>query len=82
MEEDEGIDFQIQALPYGDLNDLVVPIGISTNSSSLRISVADSSLDNFTNVFLEDRIKKLPPNRHKTPQRKIDTALQIKVMFK
>ena len=22
MEEDEGIDFQIQALPYGDLNDL------------------------------------------------------------
>ena len=58
MEEDEGIDFQIQALPYGDLNDLVVPIGISTNSSSLRISVADSSLDNFTNVFLEDRIKK------------------------
>ena len=31
---------------------------------------------------LEDRIKKLPPTRQKTPQRKIDTALQIKVMFK
>ena len=57
IEEDEGIDFQIQALAYGDLNDLVVPIGISTNSSSLKISVADSSLDNFTNVFLEDRLE-------------------------
>lgn len=31
---------------------------------------------------LEDRIKKLPPARQRTPQRKIDTALQIKVMFK
>ena len=30
---------------------------------------------------LESRIKKLPPNKQKTPQRKIDTALQIKIMF-
>ncbi len=56
LKDDEGIDFQIQALPIDELNNLVIPLGITTNSSKLTLSVADSSIDNFINIFLEDKL--------------------------
>lgn len=56
LDGDEGIDFQIQALPFDQLNNLVVPLGITTSSSKLKLSVADSSIDNFINIFLEDKL--------------------------
>ena len=36
VEEDEGIDFQLQSLAYNDLKDVVVPLGITTKSSSSK----------------------------------------------
>ena len=55
VEEDEGIDFQIQALPFNDLKDIVVPLGITTKSSSLKLSVKENTIDHLYNLYLEDR---------------------------
>ena len=57
VEDDEGIDFQIQALPYNDLKDVVIPLGITTNSSSLKLSIKENTIDHLYNLYLEDRQK-------------------------
>ncbi len=57
VEEDKGVNFYIQALPYGDLNDLVIPLGINTKSSSLDLSIKESSIDDFYNLYLHDKLK-------------------------
>lgn len=57
VDEDEGLDFQIQALPYKDLKDIVIPLGISTNSSSLKLSIKENTIDHLYNLYLEDRQK-------------------------
>ena len=56
VEEDEGVDLQIQALPYNDLKDLVIPLGITTKSPSLQLSVNENSIDHLYRVYLEDRL--------------------------
>ena len=57
VDEDKGTDFHIQALPLSGLKDLVIPLGITTKSSSLELSVIENSLDDFYNVYLEDNLK-------------------------
>ena len=57
VDEDKGTDFHIQALPLSGLKDLVIPLGITTKSSSLELSVIENSLDDFYNVYLEDKLK-------------------------
>ena len=54
-QESSGIDFQIQALSNDDLKDAVVPLGITTKSSKLELSIKESTLDHLYNVYLEDR---------------------------
>ena len=56
IQDDKGIDLQIQALPYNDLKDIVVPLGITTKSSRLELSVEDNTIDHLYNIFLEDRL--------------------------
>ena len=56
VEEDNGEELQIQALPYNDLKDLVVPIGITTESPFLQLSIIESSIDHLYRVYLEDRL--------------------------
>jgi hypothetical protein len=56
VEEDEGVDLQIQALPYNDLKDLVIPLGITTKSPSLQLSINENSIDHLYRVYLEDRL--------------------------
>ena len=56
VEEDEGHPLEKQHLPYSELNNLIVPLVLSTNSSSLKLSVEQNSIDNLINVFLEDKL--------------------------
>ena len=56
IEEDKGVNFHNQALPYIDLKDLVVPLGFTTKSSSLQLSIKENSIDHLYNIYLEDRL--------------------------
>ena len=56
LEEDEGIDFDIQALPYSDLRDIIIPLGLETKSSRIQFSLFEKELSHLYNVFLEDRL--------------------------
>ena len=56
VEEDKGEDLQIQALPYNDLKDVVVPLGITTKSPSLQLSIIENSIDHLYSIYLEDRL--------------------------
>ena len=56
VEEDKGTDFHIQALPYNDLKDVVVPLGITTKSSSLQLSIKENSIDHLYSIYLEDKL--------------------------
>ena len=56
VEDDQGTDFQIQALPYSDLSDAVIPLGITTNSSSLKLSIKENSIDHLYSIYLEDKL--------------------------
>ena len=57
VNDDKGTNFSIQALPYNDLKDLVVPLGITTESSSLELSVTENSIDDFYRIYLEDKLE-------------------------
>tara|TARA_A100001011_G_C14306845_1_gene843556 strand:+ start:49 stop:1605 length:1557 start_codon:yes stop_codon:yes gene_type:complete len=57
VEEDKGTNFMLQVLPHGDLNELVIPLGIDTKSSSLDLSIKESSIDDFYNLYLHDKLK-------------------------
>ena len=36
LEGDQGVDMGIQTLPYSDLKDVIIPLGIETESSSIN----------------------------------------------
>ncbi len=57
VEDDKGVNLHNQALSSYDLNDVIVPLGIKSNSSSLKLKVKDNNLDHLYNVYLEDRQK-------------------------
>ncbi|WP_051209826.1 galactose oxidase-like domain-containing protein [Gelidibacter mesophilus] len=56
LEDNKGLGIAIQALPYEDFNDVVVPLGIrAKGGQELTISVDDlSTLPSNVNVYLED----------------------------
>ena len=58
VEDNTGVEFAIQTLPYNDLNDVVVPFGVKADQGTqLTISLgADSTIpgDNF--MYLEDNV--------------------------
>ena len=57
VNDDKGTNFSIQALPYNDLKDIVVPLGITTQSSSLQLSVTENSIDDYYRIYLEDKLE-------------------------
>ena len=57
VNDDKGTNFSIQALPYNDLKDVVVPLGITTESSSLELSVKENSIDDYYRIYLEDKLE-------------------------
>ena len=56
LEGDQGVDMDIQALPYSDLKDVIIPIGVETESSSIEFSFIERDLSDLYNIFLEDRL--------------------------
>ena len=56
LENDEGIDLGEQSIPYSDLKDIIIPLGIETKSSKIEISIIERDIDGLINIFLEDRL--------------------------
>ena len=56
VEDNTGIDMAIQTLPYGDINEITVPLGIKAQTNEeLTISIDDvTTLPSSVNVYLED----------------------------
>ena len=56
LENDEGIDLGEQSIPYSDLKDVIIPLGIETKSSKIELSIVERDVDGLINIFLEDRL--------------------------
>lgn len=56
VEDDEGYPLVYQYLSHSKVNDAVVPLEISSKTPALKLSIVESSLGEFTNLFLEDRL--------------------------
>ena len=56
LENDEGIDLGEQSIPYSDLKDVIIPLGIETKSSKIELSITERDIDGLINIFLEDRL--------------------------
>ena len=56
LENDEGIDLGEQSMPYSDLKDIIIPLGIETKSSKIELSITERDIDGLINIFLEDRL--------------------------
>ena len=56
LEDNTGLDFVIQSLPYNDFNNVIVPLGMKVKAGvELSISIDDlSTLPSNINVYLED----------------------------
>ncbi len=58
LEEDPGIGFKIQCLPYQDTTDLVISVGVDILSSGeVSFSTAGVYLPSIQKIVLEDRLK-------------------------
>ena len=59
VEENEGLDMQIQSLDYNDFNDVIIPLGIkATAGTALTISLGDNStVPANVNIYLEDTLQ-------------------------
>ena len=49
-DDDNGIGFSIQSLPYSEINNVVVPLATDSKSSKISIDVVQSTLPNGTLV--------------------------------
>ena len=56
LEDDQGVDMGIQALPYSELKDVIIPLGLETRSSEIELSFIERDLSDLYNIFLEDRL--------------------------
>ena len=56
LEDDQGVDMGIQALPYSELKDVIIPLGLETKSSEIELSFIERDLSDLYNIFLEDRL--------------------------
>jgi len=59
VEENAGVDFLIQALPYKDYNNVVVPVAINSNAGeelTISLDAASLTLPSETYVFLKDNL--------------------------
>ncbi len=56
LENDEGIDLGEQSIPYSDIKDIIIPLGIETKSSKIELSITERDIDGLIYIFLEDRL--------------------------
>jgi hypothetical protein len=60
VEDNVGVEFAVQALPYNDFNDVVVPLGINGDAGvqlTLGIDVTTTNIPSNINVYLEDNVE-------------------------
>ncbi|WP_405575564.1 T9SS type A sorting domain-containing protein [Winogradskyella sp. Asnod2-B02-A] len=59
VEDNEGLEFAIQALSYNDLNDVVVPLGVNSDAGiqlTIGLNTATATIPSNINVYLEDNV--------------------------
>lgn len=59
VEDNEGLEFAIQALSDNDLNDVVVPLGIKSDAGAqltIGLNTETTSIPSGINVYLEDNV--------------------------
>ena len=55
IEDDQGINMGIQSLPYSDMSDIVVPIGIDAKAGEIALVVQENTIPYDVQVYLEDK---------------------------
>jgi hypothetical protein len=53
-DDSNGIDFTVQSLPYKNINDVVIPMGVKTEIGLLKFSFVENTLPNYIDMYLED----------------------------
>lgn len=59
VENNEDVEFAIQALPYNDFNDVVVPLGVKSDAGvqlSIGLNTTSTPIPANVNVYLEDNV--------------------------
>jgi hypothetical protein len=57
VEDNNSVNMAIQALPYNDFNDVVVPLGIKANAGEqVTIGLGNNTIPNTINIYLEDTV--------------------------
>ncbi|NRD20718.1 T9SS type A sorting domain-containing protein [Winogradskyella eckloniae] len=59
VENNANVEFAIQALPYNDFNDVVVPLGIKSEANTqltIGLNTETTSIPSTVNVYLEDNV--------------------------
>jgi hypothetical protein len=60
--DDNGIDFAIQALPFADMENFVIPLGVDVASTDVfEFTAVQENMDHF-NIMLEDREQNIVTN--------------------
>ena len=57
VDGNEGLEMAIQTLPFTNVDNIIVPLGVKTNQGvqlSIGLDITNSTLPNETNVYLED----------------------------
>ncbi|WP_400078844.1 M12 family metallo-peptidase [Winogradskyella sp. R77965] len=58
LEENSGLDMAIQSLPYDDLNNVVIPLGINAEAG-VKLTISIDGISNIppeNNIYLEDKV--------------------------
>jgi len=67
VNEDEGIDMSIQAIPFSEMNDKVIPLGINAEAGlEATISISHNTTFASTYVYLEDVLEETFTNLKET----------------
>ena len=48
------VDFAIQALPYENINDVTIPIGLESNGGEIRFEYNKNTIPSYIDMYLED----------------------------
>tara|TARA_B100000989_G_scaffold294676_1_gene274211 strand:+ start:8735 stop:11104 length:2370 start_codon:yes stop_codon:yes gene_type:complete len=54
LEGYEDVNFAYQSLPYNDMNDIIIPIGIRTPGGLMKFTFVENTLPEYIDIYLED----------------------------
>jgi len=59
VDDNQGVELAIQALPYNDFNDVVVPLGVKSDAGvqlTIGLNTTATTIPSDVNVYLEDNV--------------------------